>query len=242
MEETPPPEPRIISYTKVVDLSLDIHPGMFLWPGDPPVEFEEAARLDENGYYLRRFAMGEHGGTHVNAPISFYPRGATIDTYPAESLVAPAVTIDLRNRVADNPDYELTVADLDAWEERHGRIKPATIVLLSTGWLAERSSPSEIPGPKMTNALRFPGFGPDAARRLLGEREVAGLGIDSPGLESGSQTSFSVNKLVLERPRLALENLSNLDQLPATGATLVIGLLRLVGGTGSPASVLALIP
>ena len=242
MEEPPPPEPRIISYTRVVDLSLDIHPGMFIWPGDPPVEIEVAARLDENGYYLRRFAMGEHGGTHVNAPNSFFPWGASIDTYPAESMVASAVTIDLRNRVADNPDYELTVADLDHWEERHGRIQRNTIVLLCTGWLAERGPASENLGPKMRNALKFPGFGFDAARRLLSEREVAGLGIDSPGLETGQVGDFSVNKLVLERPRIALENLTNLDQLPATGATLVIGLLRLVGGTGSPASVLALVP
>ena len=242
MEEPPAPEPRVISYTRVVNLSLDIHPGMFLWPGDPPVEFEVAARLDHDGYYLRRFAMGEHSGTHVNAPSSFYPRGVSIDTYPAESLVVAAVTIDLRDRVADNPDYELTVADLDGWEARNGRIKPETVVLLCTGWLAERDSTIENPGPKMKNTLKFPGFGLGAARRLLNEREVAGLGIDTPGLEPGSHSGFSVNKLLLERPRLALENLTNLDQLPLTGATLVIGLLRLVGGTGSPASVLALIP
>jgi kynurenine formamidase len=90
--------------------------------------------------------------------------------------------------------------------------------------------------------LHFPGFGVAAARFLLEERAVAGVGIDTPGVDPGWEGSFAINRLVLERPRLVLENLTNLEQLPPTGATLVIGLLRLKGGSGSPVSALALVP
>jgi hypothetical protein len=115
---------RSITYNRVVDLSLGIHPGMPVWPGDPPVKFDEVARLDSDGYYLRRFAMSEHGGTHMNAPNSFHPAGASIDEYPAESLVVPASVINLEELVGDHFDYGLTTADIDRWESRHGPVPP----------------------------------------------------------------------------------------------------------------------
>ena len=234
--------PRSITYTKVVDLSVGIHPGMPLWPGDPPVEFDAVAGLDSDGYNLRRFAMSEHGGTHMNAPNSFHTAGASIDDYPAESLVVPASVINLQELDADHPDYGLTTADIDRWESRHGRFQPGSIVLLYTGWPAPQSATRESPGAIESHGHHFPGFGLDAARRLLYQRHAAGLGTDAPGVEPASDSAFTINKLVLERRRIVLESLTNLDRLPPTGATLVIGVLRLVGGTGSPASVLAFVP
>ena len=233
---------RSITYNRVVDLSLGIHPGMPVWPGDPPVKFDEVARLDSDGYYLRRFAMSEHGGTHMNAPNSFHPAGASIDEYPAESLVVPASVINLEELVGDHFDYGLTTADIDRWESRHGPVPPGSIVLLHTGWPAGRTVARESPGAIEGDGHHFPGFGLDAARLLLYERHAAGLGTDAPGVEPGSNSAFTVNKLVLERRRIVLESLTNLDRLPPTGATLVIWVLRLVGGTGSPASVLAFVP
>ena len=126
-----------ITYSKVVDLSLGIHPGMPLWPGDPSVEFDVAARLDSEGYFLRRFAMSEHGGTHINAPNSFHAGGASIDQYPAESLVVQASVISVLELVADHPDYQLTITDVERWEGLHGEVKPGSIALLHTG-LANR--------------------------------------------------------------------------------------------------------
>ncbi len=80
------------------------------------------------------------------------------------------------------------------------------------------------------------------SRYLISDRRAAGLGIDTHGLEPGAANGYPVNSLVLERPRLALENLTNLDRAPPTGATIVIGILRLEGGSGSPVSVLAFVP
>jgi kynurenine formamidase len=88
---------------------------------------------------------------------------------------------------------------------------------------------------------RFPGFNHDAARFLIDQRAIAGLGTDTAGLEPGWDGSFSVNKLLLEQPRIALENLTNLDLLPPTGITLVIGILRLQGGSGSPVLMIAFV-
>ncbi len=91
-----PPESRSIAYSRVLDLTHVIRPDMPRWPGDPPVEFQEVAQTDPHGFYLRRFTMGEHSGTHMNSPRSFDAQGAGIDAYSPNDLVVPAVVIDFR--------------------------------------------------------------------------------------------------------------------------------------------------
>ena len=220
---------------------------MPVWPGDPAVQFETTAQLDpfpfeQEGYNLRRFAMGEHTGTHLSAPSCFYADGLPIDAYTPESLVVPAVVIDLRQKTLEHPDYAFSRRDLREWEGRHGRIPGGSVVLALTGWGEKWDDPAEYLGQKAGPGLHFPGFGIDAARFLLEQRGIAGLGIDTHGVDPGQDTSFDVSKLLLEQPRIVLANLTGLDQLPPTGTTLVIGILRLRGGSGSPASVTALIP
>ena len=223
---------------------------MLVWPGDPAVQFETAARLEQEGYALRRFAMGEHTGTHLSAPSCFYADGPTIDAYAPESQVVPGVVIDLRQKVLRHPDYACSRRDLQEWEGCHGRIPGGSVVLALTGWGEKWDDPAEYlgqhlgqkAGQKTGPGLHFPGFGIDAARVLLEQREIAGLGIDTHGVDPGQDSSFAVSKLLLEQPRIVLANLAGLDQLPPIGTTLVIGILRLRGGSGSPASVIALIP
>ncbi len=238
-------EPRLISYNRVVALSHQIHPGIPRWPGDPPVKFSTAATLESEGFRLGSFSMGEHSGTHMKAPISFHAQGVAIDAYSPESLVAPAVVLDVRDRAANKTagaGFRLGVPELTVWEAKWGPVPAASLVLLATGWDSKWADPRAYLGYDSRGEMHFPGFGLAAARVLLEERGVAGLGIDTHGLDPARDGTFAINKLVLEQPRIALENLANLDQLPAVGCTLVIGILRLKDGAGSPASVLALVP
>ena len=214
---------------------------MPLWPGDPPPEFTDWANIARDGYFLRRFSLSEHAGTHLTAPASFYPNGRTVDQYTPEELVKPAVVIDARQQCQANPDYALTPDDVTAWESRHGSIPADSIALLLTGWAERWPNPATYLGADANGGLHFPGFDPDAATLLLNERGVAGLGTDTAGVEPGNDITFSVSRLVLSQPRIILENLANLHQLPPTGALIVIGLLRLEDGSGSPAAVTALV-
>ena len=213
-----------------------------MWPGDPPVEFEDVAQLAGDGFFLRRFSMGEHTATHMNAPASFRAGGETIDDYPPESLVAPAVVIDARRETRTNPNYALTLNAVKDWETVHSDVPAGSVVLLYTGWQEKWDAPHRYLGLGQRGRMRFPGFGVEAARYLLSERRAAGLGIDTHGLEPGASEGFPVNSLALEQPRLALENLVNLDRLPPTGAIIVVGIIRLEGGSGSPVSVIAFVP
>ena len=228
--------------SKVVDLSHTLHEGITLWPGDPAPEFEDVADLGRDGFYLRRFSLGEHTGTHVNSPSSFHSGSIGIDEYPSSAFVASAVVIDVRHAARSNPDYVLRVDHLLEWEREHGAVPAGSLVLLHTGWQEKWEVPAEYLGQSGDGWLHFPGFGVHALGVLLTQRGASGIGIDTHGVDGGQDTTFSINRRALERPRIVLENLCNLDQLPPVGATLVIGVLRLRGGSGSPASVLAFLP
>ncbi|MDZ8080037.1 MAG: cyclase family protein [Nostoc sp. DedQUE01] len=231
-----------ITYRRVIHLSHVIDLDIPQWPGDPPVELETVAQLNNDGYYLRRFSLGEHSATHINAPNSFYSHSIGIDQYPAQSLIVPAVVIDIREIVKANFDYALAIADVLAWEEQYGEIPAGCIVILNTGWQKKWFDKNAFFNQDAEGISHFPGFGIDATQFLLQQRQIAGVGIDTHGVDPGQDNSLATNRLVLEQPRIVLENLTNLDQLPPKGTTLAIGILRLRGGSGSPVGVLAFIP
>ena len=231
-----------MQFHQVIDLSHTLDQNIPQWPGDPKLEIEEVATLDRDGFYLRRLSLGEHTGTHVNAPAGFHPAGMGIDRYPPSAFVAPAIVVDVRERAAANPDYRLGVNVLLEWEKEHGTIPAGSLALLHTGWDEKWPDPQAYLGDGDDGVLHFPGFGVEALGVLLTQRGAAGIGIDTHGVDGGRDTTFSINRRALEQPRIVLENLCNLGQLPPLGATLVIGALRLQGGSGSPASVLAFIP
>jgi kynurenine formamidase/alkylation response protein AidB-like acyl-CoA dehydrogenase len=228
------------NYSCVVDLSHVIDTDIPQWQGDPIVEFESVAELEKDGYYLRRFSMGEHSATHINSPKSFDKNGIGIDQYPADSWVVNAVVIDICQKAAINPDYVLSIADVLAWEEEHGKIPEGCVVLLNTGWFEKWSDKKAFMNEDAEGIMHFPGFGREVTQFLLQERQIAGVGIDTHGVDSGQDTTFATNCLVLEKQGIVLENLANLGKLPATGMTLVIGVLKLRGGSGSPVAILGL--
>ncbi|HAA32128.1 MAG TPA: hypothetical protein DCE56_36035 [Cyanobacteria bacterium UBA8553] len=140
------------------------------------------------------------------------------------------------------PYYAIALSDVLAWEEQYGQIPQGSVVLLFTGWQSKWLDKAAFLNQDASGGLHFPGFGSEVTQFLLSKRQIAGVGIDIHGVDPGQSTTFATNRLVLEQPRIVLENLTNLDQLPAIGTTLVIGVLRLRGGSGSPVAVLALLP
>ena len=233
--------PNTISYNRVVELSQTIHPNIPRWPGDPRVEFETVAQISDEGYRLRRISMGEHSGTHINAPSGFHEDGISIGGFSARSLIAPAVVMNAAESSVRNADYLETLEDVQVWEQQFGSVPEGSIVLLYSGWQEKWDIPEAFLNLDSNGAGHFPGFGIEAVQFLIAERGVGGIGIDTHGVDGGHDQKFAVNRLILKTPRIVLENLTNLDQLPPTGTMLAIGILRLAGGTGSPASVLALV-
>lgn len=230
-----------IQFRQVISLSHPINPRIPLWPGDPPVEFEEVASLETDGYFLRRFSMGEHSATHMNAPNSFYTDGIGIERYTPEDLVRPAVVIDVRDKTQGHSDYEIGLLDIEDWERKHGQIEPGSVLLMYTGWQHLWNDPVAFFA-QDAQGSHFPGIGEAAIGFLIEHRQIAGVGIDTHGVDFGQSSTFATNHAVLAGNGIVLECLTHLDRLPAKGVTLVIGVLGLEGGSGSPASVMAFIP
>lgn len=230
------------AYSHVFSLSHLIHPAIPCWEGDPPVEFEVVASLEQEGYYLRRLTIGEHSATHMNAPNSFFVDGVGIDAYSAASLVVRAVVIDVREQVAENSDYRLCDRDIQLWEQQQGQIPAGCVVLLYTGWQAKWSDPGAFLNLDDQGIPHFPGFSAEVTQFLLAERAIVGVGIDTHGVDGGLDTTFATNRQVLARQGIVLECLTNLEHLPAIGTQLVIAPLPLQNGSGAPASVLAFVP
>jgi kynurenine formamidase len=231
-----------IHYTRIVDLTHPISVGMPAWPGDPVPHIEPVAEIDRDAYRLNVLTIGEHSGTHVGVPAHFYADGTPADLLPPAALIRPAVVVHIADQVVANPDYQLGLADLRAWEGQHGPVAPDAIVLLCAGWAKRWRNPVTYFNADPDGRMHYPGFSAEVTRFLIEVRQIGGLGIDTPGVDPGLDETFAANKLLLGGHRIHLENLTNLDQLPATGATLFVGLLPIVGGSGSPARVLALVP
>ena len=225
----------------VVDLTQPLGPGTVLWPGSTPFAAEVRSDHGSSGSYARDLRLPEHAGTHLDAPSHFAPRGAHAADIPAERLVVACAVIDARARCADDPDFTLERGHVEEAERSDGPIEPGSAVLLWTGWEDRRGDPDRYLGGPTEAELAFPGFGSSAAEVLL-ERGVVGLGIDTLGIDPGHARDFPVHHLALGAGLWHLEGLVNLGALPARGATLVVGALRLVDGSGTPARVFALLP
>jgi len=240
---SPSPTASTISYSRVIELSQTISPDMPLWPGDPEVVFDVVATMDKDGYYLRGFTIGEHSATHMNAPNSFVADSTeAITSYTAEERVVPAVVIDASAECATNADYELTRQDVLDWEAENGEIEPGSVVLMLTGWEDKWDDPKAFMNLDASGNPHFPGFAGATTEWLLSERQIAGVGIDTHGVDPGVDTSYATNTAMAENHKIALECLGHLDELPPAGTTLVLGALQLQDGSGTPLSVIALAP
>ena len=236
-----------ISKSRIIDLTHAYNAKTVYWPTSP-----SKFRLDrlaygktEGGYFYSAytFSTPEHGGTHLDAPIHFAEGGRTADQIPLEQLIAPAVVIDVSLRTSAERDYRLTQADVLTFEKEHGVIAPRTIVLLRTGWSRYWPDVKAYLGddtPGDASKLSFPGYGEDAARLLVEQRQIAALGVDTASIDYGRSKDFMVHRIAAARNVPGLENLTSLDQLPPRGATVIALPIKIEGGSGGPVRVVAL--
>jgi kynurenine formamidase len=242
--------PLDLTSARVIDLTHAYDERTLYWPSAANLHFELeqlAYGPTPGGYFYsaNRFCTPEHGGTHLDAPIHFAEGKRTVDQIPVRQLVAPAVVIDVAAKAAADPDYRLTPADVEAFEQAHGRIAAGTLVLLRTGWSARWGDRKAYFGddkPGDASNLHFPSYGAEAARLLVEERGVGALGVDTASIDHGPSKDFLVHRIAAAREVPGFENLTNLEQLPPTGAWLVALPMKVGSGSGGPLRAIALLP
>jgi kynurenine formamidase len=232
----------------LVDLTHAYNPQTIYWPTEKAAfKLETRAQgQTPGGYFYAAFAfcMPEHGGTHLDAPFHFGEHQESAEQIPLRRLMAPAVVIDVSAAAQKDRDYRLSAGDVLAFEKAHGPIAAGTIVLMRTGW--SRHWPNKLAylgdeTPGDASKLRFPGYGEDAARLLVEQRQVALLGIDTASVDYGKSTDFIVHRVAAARNVPNLENLTSLDRLPPRGATVVALPMKIEGGSGGPVRVVAIV-
>ena len=240
---------------RVVDLTQPLGPDTPViglppqFGASPGVTMSVISRFDEKGpaWYWNTISMGEHTGTHFDAPVHWIsgrdlPDNRT-DTIPARRFVGPACVIDVTSEVHKNEDFLLMPAHVEGWEKTHGRIPAGAWVLLRTGWSSRKETKTFLN--VRDDGPHSPGFHATTSRLLASERDVLGVGVETVGTDAGQAHTFDPpfpnHGIMHGAGKFGLASLRNLDQLPATGAIIVAAPLKLVNGSGSPLRVLALV-
>jgi kynurenine formamidase len=241
---------------EVVDLTQPLGPATPviglppIFAASPGVTIDVISRYDDKGpaWYWNTLRMGEHTGTHFDAPIHWItgkdlPANAC-DTIPVRRFVGPACVIDVTQDVARDPDFLLTPERIEAWESQHGRIPRGAWVLLRTGW-SRRTNAAEFLN-VAGDGPHSPGFDARASDMLARQRDVLGVGVETIGTDAGQAGTFDPpfpNHAIMHGAgRFGLARLCNLDRLPPTGAVVIAAPLKIVGGSGSPLRVIAITP
>lgn len=216
----------------------------------PPLTVEKISEYDDAGpaWYWNTLHLGEHTGTHFDAPVHWVTGKElpdnTTDTIPPGRFVGPACVVDVTAEVAEDEDFLLTKEDVLAWEAEHGRLPDGSWFLLHTGWSAREGREAFLNARE--DGPHSPGFDVACARFLAEERQILGVGVETVGTDAGQAGTFDppfpTHTFMHGAGKLGLASLTQLDQLPATGAVVIAAPLKIVRGSGSPLRVLALVP
>ena len=234
----------------LVDLTHNYSRETIYWPTEEGFKLDEVfGGITEKGYYYsaKKFSAPEHGGTHMDAPIHFAKNGKTIDQIPWDSLIGPAIVIDVSKEALVNPDYQVSIQDFSDWESSFGQIPDGVIVLLHTGYW--RYWPDRLRylgtaerGKEALTDLHFPGLHPDAAKWLVENRKINAIGLDTQSIDYGQSEFFKTHRILCTNDIPFFENIANLDKVPVTGALVIALPMKIEGGSGAPLRLVAIIP
>ena len=213
---------------KVIDLTLTVSNKIPAFPGSPQPNFIPWENIKEDGYNLELLFLSSHTGTHLDAPHHFLEKGAKIHEISLKKLVSEAVLIKSRKK----SNEAITKTDIQKFEKKHEKIDGFSSVIFSTGWQRNLQ--------KKYYFTKNPGLSVSAAK-YLASKKIGLIGIDSPSIDLGTDSKFSVHQIFAKKGMLIVENLANLDKIKSSKFHLVVLPLKLKNATGSPVRAVAFV-
>lgn len=211
--------------------------------GSPPRISHEAVDGSgkDHGMLLNRFSLVEHTGTHIDAPSHFGADRADLSQLPLDDLIGPLAVLDMREQASSTVNFSVLPSHIMEWEAQHGELPDGGCLALLSGFdpisAMERMRAG---GGRPPNGM--PGFAPESAEWLLANRNLKGIAVDSMTLDSGAYTpEYPFHNAWLKEKRWGIEAIANLDAVPATGATIIVGAAPIGGATGFPVRAIAML-
>ncbi len=241
---------KIVDLTSPLDPStpvIDLPP---MFAPSPGLTLTEISRYDSRGpaWYWNVMNLGEHTGTHFDAPIHWvtgkdFPNNAT-DTILPSRFIGPACVIDVTSDVEASPDFLLTIERVQHWENEHGLLPAGSWLLVRTGWSKRQGREAFLN--IFEDGAHSPGFHPTCSAFLANERDILGVGVETVGTDAGQAGGFDPpfpsHTFMHGGGKFGITSLINLDLLPPTGAIVIAAPLKIVNGSGSPLRVIAITP
>jgi len=213
---------------KILDLTLTVSDKIPAFPGSPHPHFVPWEKIKNDGYNLELLFMSSHTGTHLDAPHHFLEKGAKIHEISLKKLVSEAVLIKTRKKSGES----ITKTDVQKFEKKHGKIDSLSSVIFYTGWQRNLQ--------KKYYFTKNPGLSVSAAK-YLASKKISLVGIDSPSIDLGMASKFSVHQIFAKKGMLVVENLANLEKIKSSKFHLVVLPLKLKNATGSPVRAIAFV-
>ncbi|MBC8041886.1 MAG: cyclase family protein [Rhizobacter sp.] len=203
-----------------------------------PFELIPMATLKDNGVEANSWKIHEHLGTHIDAPNHFIENQKSVDQIELKDLIVPVVVVDIEEKTSRNRDAELTVDDLLNFEKQYGEIPSRACVMMYSGW-EKRLNDSSFVGLDDKQVKHFPGFSDEAIRFLLTRRNISGIGVDVLSFDPGVDENYTGHKILFAAGKWGVECVANLNKIPKTGATIIVGAPKVGKATGGFSRIIA---
>ncbi|MEM9338167.1 MAG: cyclase family protein [Bacteroidota bacterium] len=205
---------------RIIDLTLPYK------SGSPGFEKSSSKTVSKDGWNASTLTFYSHSGTHMDAPIHFEVSDETIDQIPLDRFVGRAWKI----AVPATSDHllitpEMIMDQLVDFEEGDS-------LLLHTGWSGRVGTPDYRDKlPRVSEALA----------EWCVSNKVKMLGVEPPSVAdvNNLEEVTRIHRILLGNV-VIIEGLTNLDQIREKQVKLIALPLKIAGGDGAPARVIAM--
>ena len=254
--EQPAKQPLLDMYAvlktkQFVDLTHAFGPGIPHWPGFPEEKRETLYYYDDGvgtmgaGFFAQRYSIVGQWGTHVDPPAHFAKGLRTVDEIDVKEMLLPLVVLDVHEAAAKNPDYTITMKDVQAWEQKHGPVPEGAFVAMRTDWSKRWPNMAKMLNQDDKKISHYPGWSMEVLKYLYEKRKITASGHETTDTDPGvaaCKGDFSLEIYILRTDHYQIEMLTNLDKVPEHGALAIVSFPKPKKGSGFPARVFAILP